>query len=161
MYHQLATLDTSRTAWKIKVRVTRMWTSSSKGSKGSDNLKGYNLILLDDNNFHVHAENWRAISDIIVEGGVYIITSFYTKTATETFKPTRSKIVINFSNSTRVEKVPGDDFIIPNHKFDFIDLSDLHNTAESYEDLEKQDFAAASYVQTPDVAVNEKISVSE
>lgn len=49
MYHQLATLDTSRTTWKIKVHVTRMWPSSSKGSKGSDYLKGYNLILLDDN----------------------------------------------------------------------------------------------------------------
>ncbi|KAL1831499.1 hypothetical protein ACET3Z_001150 [Daucus carota] len=104
------------------------------------------MDLLISQNFHVHAfvyaENWRAISDIIVEGGVYIITSFYTKMATGTFRPTRSKIVINFSNSKRVEKVPGDDFIIPNHKFDFIDVSDLHNTAESYEDLEKQDFAA-------------------
>lgn len=48
MFDQLTSLNTSRTSWRIKVRVTRMWPSLSSGSSGSDALKGYNLILLDD-----------------------------------------------------------------------------------------------------------------
>lgn len=46
---QLSALDYSRTTWRIKVRVTRMWSSVSNGSNGYDGLRGYNLILLDDN----------------------------------------------------------------------------------------------------------------
>lgn len=48
MFDQLSSLDTSRTNWKIKVRVTRMWASVASQSGGKDALKGYNLILLDD-----------------------------------------------------------------------------------------------------------------
>lgn len=48
MYDQLSSLDISRTSWRIKVRVTRMWASVSAGSEGKDGLKGVNLILLDD-----------------------------------------------------------------------------------------------------------------
>lgn len=49
MFDQLSSLDGSRTAWNIKARVTRMWPSVSNSSSGSDALRGYNLILLDDN----------------------------------------------------------------------------------------------------------------
>lgn len=48
MFDHLSSLDTSRTNWKIKVRVTRMWPSVASQSGGKDALKGYNLILLDD-----------------------------------------------------------------------------------------------------------------
>lgn len=43
--HHLENLDQSTTNWKIKVRVTRKWPSVTAKS-GS--LKGFNLILLDD-----------------------------------------------------------------------------------------------------------------
>ncbi|XP_074363228.1 uncharacterized protein LOC141703684 [Apium graveolens] len=43
MFHQLSTLNTSSTAWRVKVRVTRMWSSLSS----TDTLKAYNLIFLD------------------------------------------------------------------------------------------------------------------
>lgn len=47
-YNQLADLDTSKTTWSVKVRISRMWASVSNSS-GTEILKGYNLILLDEN----------------------------------------------------------------------------------------------------------------
>lgn len=49
-FDQLSELDTTRTTWNVKVRVTRMWPSISiQAAEGRNSLKGYNLILLDDN----------------------------------------------------------------------------------------------------------------
>ena len=49
-YDQLSELDTTRSTWNIKVRVTRMWPSISiQAAQGRENLKAYNIILLDDN----------------------------------------------------------------------------------------------------------------
>lgn len=47
MIDPLSSLDTFRTTWRIKVRVTRMWPSLSSSDAGEP-LKGYNLILLDE-----------------------------------------------------------------------------------------------------------------
>lgn len=44
MYDHLETIDTTRTDWRIRVRVTRMWPSMS--SNGNIFL-GMNMILLD------------------------------------------------------------------------------------------------------------------
>lgn len=45
VFNLIEDLDQSTTNWKIKARVTRMWTSVSS-ENGS--VKGYNVILLDD-----------------------------------------------------------------------------------------------------------------
>lgn len=45
MFNPLATLNKSKTTWRIKVRVMHMWPTQSTVSKG---LSGYNLILCDD-----------------------------------------------------------------------------------------------------------------
>ncbi|KAK1367829.1 hypothetical protein POM88_033921 [Heracleum sosnowskyi] len=67
MFDQLSSLDTSRTTWKVMVRVTRMWPSVSS----TNEIKGYNFILLDDNNTHVqafaYADKWKSISKNMVE----------------------------------------------------------------------------------------------
>ena len=49
MFNQLSDLDCSKTTWRVKARVTRMWPSVSNTTTGNDGLRGYNLILLDDN----------------------------------------------------------------------------------------------------------------
>ncbi|XP_063941227.1 uncharacterized protein LOC108204139 [Daucus carota subsp. sativus] len=139
-YDQLSSLDTTRTNWCVKVRVTRMWPSISTTG-------GYNLLLLDEENVHVHAfiyaDNWTALSKkiSIEEGSLYTITNFYTKAAFGSFRPVSSKILINFSNSTIVEKVDTDDFMIPMHKFEFVDLGDLFKLAESYGDQKTREFS--------------------
>ncbi|XP_074374699.1 uncharacterized protein LOC141715116 [Apium graveolens] len=52
MFELILSPDKSRSYWKIKERVTRMWPtlSSESGIR-----KGWNLILLDDDNTHIHA----------------------------------------------------------------------------------------------------------
>lgn len=77
----------------------------------------------------------------MVERGLYIISNFYTREATGTLRPTRNKIIINFSKSTNIEKLAQDDFMIPNHKFEFVDLSDLFCIASSYEISETPKFS--------------------
>ncbi|KAL1831265.1 hypothetical protein ACET3Z_000916 [Daucus carota] len=86
MFDQLSSLNTSRTNWRVKVRVTRMWPSGSNASNGKDGIvKGYNLILLDDDNCHVPAyvygDNGKKLSEPIVEGGLYILSNFFTREA--------------------------------------------------------------------------------
>ena len=46
MFDQLEMLDTTRTNWRVKVRITRMW--SSVMGNGNNTVTGHNAILLDD-----------------------------------------------------------------------------------------------------------------
>lgn len=73
----------------------------------------------------------------MVEGGLYIFFNFYTKEAMGTLRPTSSEYIINFSNSTTVQKIDQDDFMIPNHKFEFVDLSELFALVSGYENVKK------------------------
>ncbi|KAK1386125.1 hypothetical protein POM88_023860 [Heracleum sosnowskyi] len=77
----------------------------------------------------------------MAEGGVYIISNFYTREATGSLRPTSSKIIINFSNLTTVEKVEKDDFMIPMNKFEFVDLGDLFDMASNYENPDSPPFS--------------------
>ena len=101
--------------------------------------------MLSIQNYHVqafvYAENYKAITVEMVEGGLYVISNFYTKEAKGNLRPTSSKIIINFSNSTYVEKLAHDDFMIPNHKFEFVDLSDLFRITSGYENPDNPEFA--------------------
>ncbi|XP_074336939.1 uncharacterized protein LOC141674113 [Apium graveolens] len=80
VFNLIEDLDQSTTNWKIKDRVTRMWTSVSS-ENGS--VKGYNVILLDDDNNHVHAfaypNIWNGFKTPVIEGGVYVFDQFFVK----------------------------------------------------------------------------------
>lgn len=82
----------------------------------------------------------------MVEGGIYVITNFYTKEAMSNLRPTSSKIIVNFSNSTTVEKLEDDDFMIPMHKFEFVDLSELLEIAKAYGNDENPTFSTGIYI---------------
>ncbi|KAK1379095.1 hypothetical protein POM88_025839 [Heracleum sosnowskyi] len=122
-----------------------MWPSMSNASNGNQGLKGYNLILLDDDDCHVHAfiyaDNWKHHAEKIEEGSVYIMSNFYTKQSNGSLKPASSSILINFSPSTSVQKVEEDDFMIPLHKFEFVDLSDLFNLETANANIEFPEFS--------------------
>lgn len=49
-YDRINSLEKSKSDCKIKVRVTRMWPTVSSESS---TMKGYNLILLDDDVIHI------------------------------------------------------------------------------------------------------------
>ncbi|XP_074377538.1 uncharacterized protein LOC141719052 [Apium graveolens] len=105
---------------KVKVRledqaiVTRMWPTVSSESEIT---KGWNLILLDDDN--------------IVEGVVYIIDTFMVRDASGNLKPVSTDTSIRFTNATTFQ--PCTDYVmIPKYKFKFMDLGDLMDEARKY-----------------------------
>ena len=67
------------------------------------------------------------MSKNVVEGGVHVITNFYTKEALGSLRPTSAGVVINFSNSTTVGKIETDEYMIPINEFEFSDLTDLYS----------------------------------
>ncbi|XP_074360153.1 uncharacterized protein LOC141700251, partial [Apium graveolens] len=121
-----------------------MWHSIPNSASSSDAIKGYNLILLDDNDSHIHAyiypDHWKNHAHKIVEGGAYILSNFYTKQALGTLKPVSSRFIINFSHLTTVDPVD-DDIMISNYKFEFVDLSDLFVVAQANGDAEFPEYA--------------------
>ncbi|XP_074327398.1 replication protein A 70 kDa DNA-binding subunit C-like [Apium graveolens] len=122
VFNLIEYLDQSTTNWKIKARVTRMWTSVSS-ENGS--VKGYNVILLDDDNNHVHAfaypNIWNGFKTPVIEGGVYVFDQFSVKDAVV----------------TAVE----DDGMTPAYKFEFLDLGDLFVEASKYQPQQQPKFA--------------------
>ncbi|XP_074327158.1 uncharacterized protein LOC141665075 [Apium graveolens] len=141
VFNLIEDLDQSTTNWKIKARVTRMWTivSSENGS-----VKGYNVILLDDNNNHVHAfaypNIWNGFKNPVIEGGVYVFDQFSVKDAVGNLKPVQADICIRFSQYTTVTIVE-DDGMIPAYKFEFLDLGDLFAEASKYQPQQQHEFA--------------------
>lgn len=94
--------------------------------------------------FHVHAyvypDHWKIHVDKINEGVVYVISNIYAKEALGSLKPVSSKFFINFSPSTIIERVE-EDTMISNHKFEFVDLSDLFSVASAYVNTEFLDYS--------------------
>ncbi|KAK1384320.1 hypothetical protein POM88_022055 [Heracleum sosnowskyi] len=81
--HSLEALDSSKSSWRIRVRVTRIWASISNDG---NTFLGMNLILLDAQNYHVRAfvvpYVWEVLQNIFNEGNFYDINSFTTTQAT-------------------------------------------------------------------------------
>ncbi|XP_074326835.1 uncharacterized protein LOC141664778 [Apium graveolens] len=141
VFNLIEDLDQSTTNWKIKARVTRMWTSVSS-ENGS--VKGYNVILLDDDNNHVHAfaypNIWNGFKTPVIEGGVYVFDQFSVKDVVGNLKPAQADICIRFSQYTTVTTVEDDD-MIPAYKFEFLDLGDLFAEASKYQPQQQPEFA--------------------
>ncbi|XP_074323412.1 replication protein A 70 kDa DNA-binding subunit D-like [Apium graveolens] len=141
VFNLIEDLDQSTTNWKIKARVTRMWTSVSS-ENGS--VKGYNVILLDDDNNHVHAfvypNIWNGFKTPVIEGGVYVFDQFSVKDAVGNLKLVQTDICIRFSQYTTVTAVE-DNGMIPAYKFEFLDLGDLFAEASKYQPQQQPEFA--------------------
>ncbi|XP_074352256.1 replication protein A 70 kDa DNA-binding subunit C-like [Apium graveolens] len=141
VFNLIEDLDQSTTNWKIKARVTRMWTSV-RSENGS--VKRYNVILLDDDNNHVHAFSypniWNGFKTPVIEGGVYVFDQFSVKDAVGNLKHVQTEICIRFSQYTTVTTVE-DDGMIPAYKFEFLDLGDLFAEASKYQPQQQPEFA--------------------
>ncbi|XP_074348532.1 uncharacterized protein LOC141687226 [Apium graveolens] len=141
MFEHILSLDKSRSDWKIKERVTRMWPTVSSESGIT---KGRNLILLDNDNTHIHvftfADTWKLIGKNIVEGAVYIIDTFMVRDASGNLKPVSTDTSIRFTNATTFQ--PCTEYVmISKYKFEFMDLGDLMDEARKYGPKENQEFA--------------------
>ncbi|KAL6500614.1 hypothetical protein OROHE_025411 [Orobanche hederae] len=141
MFDHIQNLDKSRSNWRLKARLTRFWPTFSHETNA---IRGYNLILLDDDNSHVHAyvypDNWRAIGKEVIEGVVYIIENFQVRDTIRRLKPVSTKLCIRLLSSTTIESVEND-AMIPLHKFEFMDLSDLVKECNKITNDENPEFA--------------------
>ncbi|KAK1356338.1 hypothetical protein POM88_049594 [Heracleum sosnowskyi] len=122
MFNPLASLHTNRTDWRVKVRVTRL-----RPNNVGDVQQGFNLILLDNVDYHIHEtvrpKTWVVLEGNIVEGGIYEIFNFHTNHANGNLRPVSSLISVRFSEQTIVQRILGDDWSIPINKFEFVHLA--------------------------------------
>ncbi|XP_074374643.1 replication protein A 70 kDa DNA-binding subunit C-like [Apium graveolens] len=142
LFDHIENLQKNRTTWRLKVRVTRIWETISP-ENGS--IRGYNLILLDDDNSHVHAyvfsDNWKVIGKDVVEGHVYRFENYTVRDTVGKLKPVSTNLCIRLLGSTIIQRVK-DDGMIPHYKFEFMDLGDLEEETKHLGENENPEFAA-------------------
>ncbi|KAK1354833.1 hypothetical protein POM88_048089 [Heracleum sosnowskyi] len=122
---RLQCLNASKTTWKIKVRVTRMWPVMNAEKV----FRGQNCLLVDINGNHIQAfvyvDIWKDPKKKLEEGEIYIITNFTVKSAFGKLRPVSSKMAISFTNATEVVHVQENDPLLAMNKFEFVELEDL------------------------------------
>ncbi|KAL1815245.1 hypothetical protein ACET3Z_017819 [Daucus carota] len=132
MFNPLSTLNTTRTDWRIRVRVGRIWPRIST----EGNVSGYNLIMIDNQDSHLEAfvvsEAWNVLQDMMFEGQVYDIYSFVCCDSTGKLRPVSSNISIVLTSQTVVLPAPNEVSNIPRHKFEITELSQLYSLTRSY-----------------------------
>ncbi|KAK1384323.1 hypothetical protein POM88_022058 [Heracleum sosnowskyi] len=124
-FDSISTLNGSRSTWKIKVRVIRMWDTYIPPMK---QFRGINLILLDDNHSRIHAfiysSNVENLARQFEEGNVYIFQNFYVKYYIQmAIRCLPNEKQITLTDNTRVTQ-KDDDGLIEQNVFDLYDLSD-------------------------------------
>ncbi|XP_074328297.1 uncharacterized protein LOC141666203 [Apium graveolens] len=142
LFDHIKNLQKNRSTWRLKVRVTRIWETLSP-KNGS--VRDYNLILLDDDNSHVHAyvfpDNWKVIGRDMVEGHVYRFENFTVRETIGKLKPVLTNLCIWLLGSTIIQRVE-DDGMILHYKFEFMDLGDLEEETKHLGENENHEFAA-------------------
>ncbi|WOH08788.1 hypothetical protein DCAR_0728236 [Daucus carota subsp. sativus] len=134
MFDHIQSLDKSRSNWKIKARLTRFWPTFSPETAA---IKGFNLILLDDD---VYPDNWRAIDKEVAEGKVYVLENFQVRETIGKLKPVSTRLCIRLLSSNVIEAVE-DDVMIPKHKFEFMDMGDLLDECQRLTENQNPEFA--------------------
>ncbi|KAK1379413.1 hypothetical protein POM88_026157 [Heracleum sosnowskyi] len=107
-----------------------MWLTIN--GNGGDIVR-YNLILLDCENTQMHAivspEIWQLFPNEIEEGSLCNITNLHVGPAFGQYRPvTHTQKMMSFMITTIVNVLP-EDFVIPMHKFELVEIQDLHEHA--------------------------------
>ncbi|XP_074363580.1 uncharacterized protein LOC141704170 [Apium graveolens] len=131
MKNNLASVDSTRTDWRVRVRITRMWPSFSHIQQ----FRGVNLILLDSEDCHVFAfvnrVTWHDVSNIILEGNTFDIHNFIVMEPAGLLRPVSSDKIIIFAHDTIVHPVPFEVKTIPRHKFERKTIPEISELAIS------------------------------
>ncbi|XP_063935257.1 uncharacterized protein LOC135151649 [Daucus carota subsp. sativus] len=124
-HDHLAVVDGSKMTWNVRVRVTRIWPSTIPNGV----IVRWNLLLLDSENTHVHAsttpEIWIQFQNLINEGVVCMVRNFSVIPANGIFRPVLHPRQIAFTEATRINVIPEEEFTIQMHRFEIIPLEDL------------------------------------
>ncbi|XP_074374598.1 uncharacterized protein LOC141715009 [Apium graveolens] len=136
MENNFASVDSTRTYWRVRVRITRMWPSFSR----SQQFRGVNLILLDSEDCHVFAfvnrVIWHDVSNIILEGNTYDIHNFIVIEPVGLLRPVSSDKIIIFAYDTIVHPVPFELNTIPRNKFELKTIPEISELAMSLSEHE-------------------------
>ncbi|XP_074369737.1 uncharacterized protein LOC141711228 [Apium graveolens] len=131
MENNLASVDSTKTYWRVRVRITRMWPSFSHIQQ----FRGVNLILLDSEDCHVFAfvnrVIWHDVRNIILEGNTYDIHNFIVMEPAGLLRPVFSDKIIVFAHDTIVHPVPFVVNTIPRHKFELETIPEISELAMS------------------------------
>ncbi|WOH00117.1 hypothetical protein DCAR_0519474 [Daucus carota subsp. sativus] len=130
-YQMIANLRPhTTTAWRIKVRVSRMWRTLNRHGE----TVALNLILIDELGGRIHAsippQNIDQLEIHLNEGGTYNVHNFVVRpySAMQTERCFQNDIYIQMYHMTEVFVTGGVDYI-PAHIFQFTDLSAIINAA--------------------------------
>ncbi|WOH06656.1 hypothetical protein DCAR_0626084 [Daucus carota subsp. sativus] len=117
-------------AWRLKVRVTRMWRSIDRYGQ----TVAINLIFVDELAGRIHAripaENINMLENLFIEGETYHVRNFVVRQygAMHTERCFRNDVYIQMFNMTQIFPT-GVVEHIPHHVFQFTELSAIINAA--------------------------------
>ncbi|XP_029153277.1 replication protein A 70 kDa DNA-binding subunit C [Arachis hypogaea] len=124
-----------REAWRLKVRVLRLWVIPSFGNHEVPN--SMEMILLDEHCGKIQATIKKPLlnrfRDLIVEGQVYRMTYFTVVSNHGSYRATSHEFKLVFLHRTTVVAV--DEDVIPKTCFNMFPFSDLLNMTEDYDFL--------------------------
>ncbi|KAL1808737.1 hypothetical protein ACET3Z_025727 [Daucus carota] len=113
------------------VRVTRVWPRISELTEA---VRGYNSILLNRHNHRIHArvnnDIWQSLDGLIVEGGLYEISTFTLTNSSAFLRPVSSTRSIRFLNVTTVQPYMDTSRSFPEHGFEFVSVDEVQRIAE-------------------------------
>ncbi|KAK1354042.1 hypothetical protein POM88_047298 [Heracleum sosnowskyi] len=127
-FESLASLKVSKYNSNIRVRVQAVWRGVTKDTK---DLKGINIILVDDSSNRIHAfvnaKYANLFEDKIEEGQIITIKKFAVKAyvGDENNRTLRNEKHIYLSNEIDLCKGPINGLKIPQYGFDLFDFEDL------------------------------------
>ncbi|XP_074352255.1 uncharacterized protein LOC141691413 [Apium graveolens] len=131
MEDNLALVNSTRTVWRVHVRITRMWPSFSR----TQQFRGVNLIVLDSEECHVFAfvnrVIWHDVSNIILKGNIYDIHNFVVMEPAGLMRHVSTDKIIVFSHDTIVHPIPFEVNTIPRHKFELKTIPEISDLAMS------------------------------
>ncbi|KAK1366289.1 hypothetical protein POM88_041850 [Heracleum sosnowskyi] len=127
-YDSLTALNDSKFYWNIRVRTQAVWSGITRHTQ---ELKGMNIILVDDSNTRIHAfisaANVENLKEEIVEGKIYTISNFSVKdyAGDETNRAIRNPKHIYFSSHTVIKRDLSPGLPISELSVDLFDLESL------------------------------------
>ncbi|XP_074290962.1 replication protein A 70 kDa DNA-binding subunit D-like [Silene latifolia] len=116
-------LNSKKSDWKLKVRISRLWDVESPKKRGF--IIFTDMVLIDEEGAYVHAslrgEAAPKLRQKLVEGKIYIMKNFEVVPNKDEYRVVSdSKIMLNFQFDTFVKMVNEGENIIPKHRFDFM-----------------------------------------
>ncbi|XP_072060282.1 replication protein A 70 kDa DNA-binding subunit C-like [Arachis hypogaea] len=135
LFDMISKMHPPREAWRLKVRVLRLWVVPSFGNHEVPN--SMEMILLDEHCGKIEATVKKPLlnrfRDLVVEGQVYRMAYFTVVSNHGSYRATSHEFKLVFFHQTTVVAV--DEDVIPKTYFNMFPFSDLLNMTEDYDFL--------------------------